>query len=70
LKKTSVSLGKTSASSGKKVTIQNLSKKASSLSVNPSALQFYDFLLMTLIMDFLEFEDLLRSYPSSKIANY
>jgi hypothetical protein len=52
-KKTSASLGKSSASSGKKVTVQNLSEKGSSLFVNPLASQFYDFLLVTLIMDFL-----------------
>jgi hypothetical protein len=45
-KKTSVSLAKASASSGKKVTIQNLSKKGSSLFVNLLASKFYDFLLM------------------------
>jgi hypothetical protein len=38
----------------KKVTIQNLSEKGSSLFVNPSVSQFYDFLLMTLIMDFFQ----------------
>jgi hypothetical protein len=63
LKKTSASLGKSSASSGKKVTIQNLSEKGSSLFVNPCSSQLYDFLLMTLIMKFSEFKDLLRSYP-------
>jgi hypothetical protein len=52
-KKTSASLGKSSASSGKKVTVQNLSEKGSSLFVNPLASQFYDFRLVTLIMDFL-----------------
>jgi hypothetical protein len=53
-KKTSTSLGKSFASLGKKVTIQNLSEKGSSLFVNPSASQFYDFLLMSLIMDFFQ----------------
>jgi hypothetical protein len=52
LKKTSASLGKSSASSGKKVTIQNLSEKGSSLFVNSWASQLYDFLLVTLIMEF------------------
>jgi hypothetical protein len=52
--KTSASLGKSSASSGKKVTVQNLSEKGSSLFVNHSTSQFYDFLLMTLIMDFFQ----------------
>jgi hypothetical protein len=52
LKKTSASLGKSSSSWGKKVTIKNLSKKGSSLFVNPCASQLYDFLLMTLIMEF------------------
>jgi hypothetical protein len=36
-KKTSASLGKSSSSSGKRVTMQNLSKKGSSLFVNPLA---------------------------------
>jgi hypothetical protein len=54
LKKTSASLGKSSASSGKKVTIQNLSEKGSSLFVNSWASQLYDFLVMTLIMDFFQ----------------
>jgi hypothetical protein len=49
-KKTSASLSKASASLGKKVTIQNLSKKGSSLFVNPSSSKFYDFLLVTLII--------------------
>jgi DNA repair exonuclease SbcCD ATPase subunit len=38
--------------------------------VSPLALNFYDFLLITLTCDFSEFEDLLRSYPASKIMNY
>jgi hypothetical protein len=54
LKKTSASLGKSSTSSGKKVTIQNLSEKGSSLFVNPCSSQLYDFLLMTLIMEFFQ----------------
>jgi hypothetical protein len=54
LNKTSASLGKSSASSGKKVTIQNLSEKGSSLFVNPSASELYDFLPMTLIMEFFQ----------------
>jgi hypothetical protein len=70
LKKTSASLGKSSASSGKKVTIRNLSEKGSSLLVNPCSSQLYDFLLMTLIMDFSEFKDLLRSYLPSRLAKY
>jgi hypothetical protein len=70
LKKTSGSLGKSSASSGKKVTIRNLSEKGSSLFVNPCSSQLYDFLLMTLIMDFSEFKNLLRSYPPSRLAKY
>jgi hypothetical protein len=44
-------LGKSSSSSGKKVTIQNLSKQGSSLFVNSCTSQLYDFLLMTLIME-------------------
>jgi hypothetical protein len=55
LKKTSASLGKSSASSGKKVTIQNLSAKGSSLFVDSLTSQLYDFLLMTLIMYFFLF---------------
>jgi hypothetical protein len=51
LKKTSTSLGKSSSSSGKKVTLQNLSKQGSFLFVKSCASQFYDFLLMTLIME-------------------
>jgi hypothetical protein len=51
LKKTSAPLGKSSSSSGKKVTLQNLSKQGSSLFVNSCASQLYDFLLMTLIME-------------------
>jgi hypothetical protein len=50
LKKTSASLGKSSSGSGKKVTVQNLSRQGSSLFVNSFASQLYDFLLMTLIM--------------------
>jgi hypothetical protein len=53
-KKTSVSLGKTSVSSGKKVTVQNLSKKASSLFINLLASQIYDFLLTTLVVEFFQ----------------
>jgi hypothetical protein len=54
LKKTSSSLGKSSSSSGKKVTIQNLSTKGSSFFGNPHASHLYDFLLMTLIMEFFQ----------------
>jgi hypothetical protein len=54
LKKTSASLGKSSSSSRKKVTVQNLSAKGSPLFVNPCASQLYDFLLMTLIMEFFQ----------------
>jgi hypothetical protein len=54
LKKTSASLGKSFSSSGKKVPIQNLSAKGSSLFVNPCASHLYDFLLMTLIMEFFQ----------------
>jgi hypothetical protein len=42
-KKTSASLGKTSSNSGKKVTMQNLSKQGSFLFVNSCGSQFYDF---------------------------
>jgi hypothetical protein len=51
LRKASASLGKSSSNSGKKVTLQNLSKQGSFLSVNSCASQVYDFLLMTLIME-------------------
>jgi hypothetical protein len=51
-KKTSASLGKASASLRKKVTIQNLSKKGSSLFINYLSSKFYDFLLVTLIIGF------------------
>jgi hypothetical protein len=52
LRKTFASLGKSSSNSGKKVTLQNLSKQGSFLFVNSCASQLYDFLLMTLIMEF------------------
>jgi hypothetical protein len=42
-KKTSASLGKTSSNSGKKVTMQNLSKQGSVIFVNSCGSQFYDF---------------------------
>jgi hypothetical protein len=51
LRKTSTSLGKSSSNSGKKVTLQNLSKQGSFIFVNSCASQLYDFLLMTLIME-------------------
>jgi hypothetical protein len=51
LKKTSASLGKSSSSSRKKVTLQNLSRQGSTLFVNSYAFQLYDFLLMILIME-------------------
>jgi hypothetical protein len=51
LRKTFTSLGKSSSNSGKKVTLQNLSKQGSFLFVNSCASQLYDFLLMTLIME-------------------
>jgi hypothetical protein len=51
LRKTSTSLGKSSSNSGKKVTLQNLSKQGSFLFVNSCASQPYDFLLMILIME-------------------
>jgi hypothetical protein len=43
LRKTSASLGKSSSNSGKKVTLQNLSKQGSFLFVNSCAFQLYDF---------------------------
>jgi hypothetical protein len=51
LKKTSASLGKSSSGSGKKVTLQNLSRQGSTLFINSCASQLYDFLLMILIME-------------------
>jgi hypothetical protein len=42
-RKTSASLGKSSSNSGKKVTLQNLSKQGSFLFVNSCDSQFYDF---------------------------
>jgi hypothetical protein len=51
LKKTSASLGKSSSGSGKKVTLQNLSRQGSALFVNSCASQLFDFLLMILIME-------------------
>jgi hypothetical protein len=42
-KKISASLGKSSLNSGKKVTLQNLSKQGSFLFVNSCASQLYDF---------------------------
>jgi hypothetical protein len=51
LKKTSASLGKSSLGSGKKVTLQNLSRQGSTLFVNSCASQPYNFLLMILIME-------------------
>jgi hypothetical protein len=44
-RKTSVSLGKSSSNSGKKVTLQNLRKQGSFLFVNSCGSQFYDFCL-------------------------
>jgi hypothetical protein len=68
-RKLSVSLDKPSASSGKKVTDKDLSKKV---------LYFYSFLcfkflnfpLMFSLYNFSESEDLLRSYPATKFAEY
>jgi hypothetical protein len=51
LKKTSASLGKSSSGSGKKVTLQNLSRQGSTLFVNSCASQLYDFLLLILFME-------------------
>jgi hypothetical protein len=42
-RKTSASLGKSSSNSGKKVTLQNLSRQGSFLFVNSCGSQFYDF---------------------------
>jgi hypothetical protein len=46
------SLKKSSSSSGKRVTIQNLRKQGSSLFANSWASQLYESLLMTLLMEF------------------
>jgi hypothetical protein len=54
LKKTFGSLGKSFSSSGKKVTIQNLSKQGSSLFAKSWASQLYDSLLITLLMEFFQ----------------
>jgi hypothetical protein len=71
VRRASVSQGKTSSSSGKKVTMQNLSRQGSFLFVSFCTFQICEFLLKTLVMDFFsEFKDLLRSYPPSKLARF
>jgi hypothetical protein len=51
LKKTPASLGKSSSGSGKKVTLQILSRQGSTHFVNSCAFHVYDFLFMILIME-------------------
>jgi hypothetical protein len=51
LQKTPASLGKSSSGSGKKVTLQNLSRQGSTIFVNSCTSQLYEFLLMILIME-------------------
>jgi hypothetical protein len=69
-KKTSVSLDKPSASSGKKVAAKDLNKKRLITLYSFLCFKFLNFPLMALFCDFSEFEDLLRSYPASKFAEY
>jgi hypothetical protein len=67
-KNASASTGKSSSSSGKKVIMKNYSRQGSSLFPIILDSLFYDFLLVTLpVMIYLEFKDLLCSYPSSKL---
>jgi hypothetical protein len=63
-RKTSASLGKTSSSSGKKVTMQNLSKQGSFLFVNFCTFQIYEFLLKILVMEFFRIQE-----PSSFVSS-
>jgi hypothetical protein len=64
LRKTSASLGKTSSSSGKKVTMQNLSKQCSFLFFNFCTFQICKFLLKILVMEFFRIQG-----PSSFISS-
>jgi hypothetical protein len=57
-------------SSRKKVTAKDLSKKRFVSPACPFRIKLHDFPLMALFRGFSEFEDLLRSYPASKFANY
>jgi hypothetical protein len=56
LTRTSASQGKTSSSSGKKVTMQNLSKQGSFLFVNFCIFQICKFLLKTLVIEFFRIQ--------------
>jgi hypothetical protein len=60
-KKTSVSLGKPSTSSGKKVAAKDLDKKRLITFYSYLCFKFLNFPLMALFCDFSQFEDLLRS---------
>jgi hypothetical protein len=51
LQKTPASLGKSTSDSGKKVTLQNLSRQGSIIFVNSCTSQLYEFLLKILIME-------------------
>jgi hypothetical protein len=51
LQKTPASLGKSTSSSGKKVTLQNLIRQGSIIFVNSCTSQLYEFLLKILIME-------------------
>jgi hypothetical protein len=64
LRRTSASQGKTSSSSGKKVTMQNLSKQGSFLFVNFCIFQICEFLLKTLVMEFFRIQG-----PSSFVSS-
>jgi hypothetical protein len=50
-RKTPASLGKPTSSSGKKVTLQNLSRQGSIIFVNSCTFQLYEFLVKILIME-------------------
>jgi nitrate reductase NapE component len=62
--------GKTSSSSTKKVTMQNLSKQGSFLFIAFCTFPILEFLVQNLVTKFSEFKDLLRSYPPSKLARF
>jgi hypothetical protein len=64
LRKTSASQDKTSSSSVKKVTMQNLSKKGSFLFINFCTFQICEFLLRTLVMKFFRIQG-----PSSFVSS-
>jgi hypothetical protein len=52
--KTPASLGKPTSGSGKKVTLQNLSRQGSIIFVNFCTFQIYEFLLKILVMEFFQ----------------